>query len=245
LPRLVKRPAPAEHLLFPAIARKRVANEAIDRIKSMIVRGELHAYDRLPPERDLADLLGVSRPTLREAIRALIAMQILESRHGEGTFVTSLDPELLAEPIDFLLRLDEHSIVDLFEARQVLEPRLARLAAERASGDDLQALDRLSREYYLNLGDFDACSRIDMEFHQRVARAARNPILAALLVSIRALGQESRSRTGHSKATRQIAAADHETISAAVSQGDAERAERAMAEHLEHMLRSLANRPTA
>jgi GntR family transcriptional repressor for pyruvate dehydrogenase complex len=245
LPRLVKRPAPAEHLLFPAITRKRVATEAIDHIKAMIVRGELHAHDRLPPERDLADLLAVSRPTLREAIRALIAMKILESRHGEGTFVTSLDPELLAEPIDFLLRLDEHSIVDLFEARQVLEPRLARLAAQRATEADLRALESLSREYYLKLGDFDECSRIDIEFHQRIARAARNPILGALLVSIRALGQESRSRTGRSRAVRQVAAVDHETISAAVSGGDAERAERAMADHLEHMLRSLTSRLTS
>jgi len=228
-----------EHPGFSAIPRRRVANDAIDRIKSMIVRGELRAHDRLPPERELAERLSLSRPTLREAIRALIAMNILESRHGDGTFVTSLDPELLAEPMDFLLYIDEHSIVHLFEARQTLETKLTRLAAARASQQDLDALDDLSRDYYTNLDDFEECSRIDIEFHRRVAVAARNPILASLLASIRVLGQESRRRTGQSRPIREVAAADHESISGALRHRDADTAERAMADHLQHMMSAL------
>ncbi len=229
-----------EHLRFSAIPRRRVANDAIDSIKSMIVRGELRAYDRLPPERELAERLSLSRPTLREAIRALIAMNILESRHGEGTFVTSLEPELLAEPIDFLLCIDEHSIVDLFEARHTLETSLARLAAARASAEDLDALDDLSQDYTASLDNFEECSRIDIEFHRRVALAARNPILASLLASIRVLGQESRRRTGQTETIRQVAATDHATISSALRRRDAAAAERAMADHLQHMMSGLA-----
>ena len=71
------------------------------------MRGELRAGQRLPAERDLAVQLALSRPSLREAIRALIALNILESRHGEGTFVSSLDPELLSEPIDFVLQVND------------------------------------------------------------------------------------------------------------------------------------------
>ncbi len=169
-------------------------------------------------------------------------MNILESRHGEGTFVTSLEPELLAEPIDFLLRMDDHSIVDLFETRHTLETSLARLAATRASEEDLQVLDHLAHEYSAHLSDFDACSRIDTEFHRRVALAARNPILSSLLASIRVLGQESRRRTGQTKAVRQVAASDHETISAALRARDVSGADRAMADHLRHMMNGLTHR---
>src|SRR5690242_3473316 len=80
---------------FPVIRRTAVAKEAIDTIKELIVAGEVSPGQRLPAERELAARLGVSRPSLREAIRALIALNILESRHGEGTFVSSLHPEIL------------------------------------------------------------------------------------------------------------------------------------------------------
>src|SRR5438067_5760864 len=102
-------------------------------VKGMILRGELQAGQKLPPERELAAQLGVSRSSLREAIRALIALNILESRHGNGTFVTSLDPELLAEPIDFVLKVNESALDALFEARKVVEAGVAALAAERAT----------------------------------------------------------------------------------------------------------------
>src|SRR5438874_4035955 len=131
---------------FQTIRRNAVAHEAIDTIKRMIVRGELQAGQRLPAERDLAAQLGLSRPSLREAIRALIALNILESRHGEGTFVSSLEPDLLTEPIDFVLQVNDGGLRALFEARRVLEAGVAPPPPPRAAHPQpAEARDLLQR----------------------------------------------------------------------------------------------------
>ena len=92
--------------VFPVLQKSSVSLQAADAIKSLIVAGELGSGDALPPERDLAVMLGISRPSVREAIRVLTAMNVVEPRHGGGTYVTSLDPRLLARPINFLLQIE-------------------------------------------------------------------------------------------------------------------------------------------
>jgi GntR family transcriptional regulator, transcriptional repressor for pyruvate dehydrogenase complex len=207
----------------------------------MIVRGDLRAGQRLPAERDLAVQLGVSRPSLREAIRALIALNILESRHGEGTFVSSLDPELLAEPIDFVLQVNGDALISLFEARRVLEAGVARLAAERASDLELAELDDFVKAGRTKVGEAEAFIEHDVEFHERLRRVARSPVLASLLSSVSALSIESRRRTAQSQATRSRALADHQAMVKALRARDPAAAERLMVEHLEHVLRGLQN----
>jgi GntR family transcriptional regulator, transcriptional repressor for pyruvate dehydrogenase complex len=217
------------------ISRERVANTAIDRIKGLILSGAFGPHDRLPPERELAERLGVSRPTLREAMRALIAMNILESRHGDGTYVSSLDPRELAEPIDFLLRVDDKSLLTLFETRQVLEVGLARFAGLRAREEDIAEMRELMERYRAGIADYELCVQIDAAFHACVARAAGSPILESLLASVARLGVESRRRTGRSRAIRDATLADHGTIIAAIEARDAEGAAQAMHDHLRHI----------
>ena len=91
---------------FPTLKRTSVSLEAAEAIKALIVSGELGSGDALPPERNLAAMLGISRPSVREALRVLTAMNVVEPRHGGGTYVTSLDPTLLAQPINFLLQVE-------------------------------------------------------------------------------------------------------------------------------------------
>lgn len=220
---------------FRAVGRTVVANQAIDMIKSMILSGELHAFQRLPPERDLAEALGVSRPTLRESVRALIALNILESRHGEGTFVTSLEPQLLARPIDFVLRVDQSVMFSLFETRRILEAGVAGLAAERITDSQLAEVDRVVAEFEANVDDFDACLQLDVEFHRLIAVAAASPILSSLLESVAALSIESRRRTGKSLQVRSDTVAYHSAIAEAVRARDPERARTAMTAHLDHV----------
>jgi GntR family transcriptional repressor for pyruvate dehydrogenase complex len=224
---------------FTAIRRAAVAHSAIATIKEMIVRGDLRAGQRLPAERDLAVQLGVSRPSLREAIRALIALNILESRHGEGTFVSSLDPELLAEPIDFVLQVNDDALISLFEARRVLEAGVARLAAERASDLELAELDDFVKAGRTKVDDAEAFIEHDVEFHERLRRVARSPVLASLLSSVSALSIESRRRTAQNQATRSRALADHQAMVKALRARDPAAAERLMVEHLEHVRRGL------
>src|SRR5215211_3195854 len=113
------------------------SEEVISQLREMIHRGELRPGDRLPPERDLAKLIGVSRPTLRAAIRSLAAVGVLQSRQGAGTFVVNAEgsPSLDSSPLRLMAALHGFTSSEMFEARRSLEMALAELAAERATGD--------------------------------------------------------------------------------------------------------------
>ena len=224
---------------FRAIPRNAVAHEAIATIKRMIIRGELQAGQRLPAERELAVQLGVSRPSLREAIRALIALNILESRHGEGTFVSSLEPDLPTEPIDFVLQVDDGGMSALFEARGVLEAAIAALAAERATDLELAELEDFVKRGRTKVDDPDAFIEHDVEFHDRIRRAARSPVLASMLGSVSTLSLESRRRTAQSPAVRARSLADHAKMVKTLKARDPEAARRAMVAHLEHVRHAL------
>jgi GntR family transcriptional regulator, transcriptional repressor for pyruvate dehydrogenase complex len=224
---------------FQTIRRNAVAHEAIATIKRMIVQGGLQAGQRLPAERDLAAQLGVSRPSLREAIRALIALNILESRHGEGTFVSSLEPDLLAAPIDFVLQINDGGITALFEARRVLEAGIAALAAERATDLELAELEDFARHGRTKLDDPEAFIEHDVEFHDRIRRAARSPVLASMLGSVSTLSLETRRRTAQSQVVRTRAQADHARMVKTLKARDPEAARRAMIVHLEHVRHAL------
>src|SRR3954462_1835981 len=188
------------------------AEIVVRHVRGLIVRGELRPGQRLPAERELAVQLGVSRPSLREAIRALIALNILESRHGEGTFVSSLEPELLSEPIDFLLHVNDDALMSLFEARRVLEAGVAALAAERATDLELAELDDFVKAGRSKVGDAEAFIDHDVQFHQQLRILARSPVLASLLSSVSALSIASRRRTAQDPATRSRALADHRAM---------------------------------
>ncbi len=224
---------------FESVRRSRVPAETIGIIKRMILRGELRAGQRLPPERELAAQLGVSRPSLREAIRALIALNILESKHGHGTFVTTLDPELLAEPIDFVLQVNESTLTALFEARSVLEAGVAGLAAERATDLEVARIEEHARGGRAWLSDVEAFIRHDVQFHDLIREAARSPILSSLLASVSALSLESRWRTAQSSAVRRKAAVDHEAVARAIKSRDPRAAHQAMIDHLAHVKEGL------
>jgi GntR family transcriptional repressor for pyruvate dehydrogenase complex len=161
-----------------------VTDEAIEKIKDMIVSGELGPGDRLPREPDLAQRLGLSRSSLREAVRALSLVRILDVRQGDGTYVTSLDPSLLLDALTFVVDLhQDRSVLDLLEARRLLEGEAASLAAQRREEDHLDEMRRL-------LDEMRACSRVedlvenDIAFHRAITAAAGNPVVAKLLDSL-------------------------------------------------------------
>ncbi len=114
-----------------------LTDEAISKIKTMILDGRLKPGDRLPREADLAEQLGISRGSLREAVRALSMIRILDVRRGDGTYVTSLEPELLLETLTFVIDFHQDSdVLDLFEVRRALEPMAAEKAARLMPAED-------------------------------------------------------------------------------------------------------------
>jgi DNA-binding FadR family transcriptional regulator len=162
--------------------RVSLTQAAIDQIKGMIVRGDLRPGDRLPKESDLAARLNLSRGSLREAVRGLALVRVLEVRQGDGTYVTSLKPELLLESISFFteLQAEEASLHQILEARRMLEAGTAALAALLATPDELATLERLVDEMS-NLDDVEAFVENDLEFHRVIAVASRNDVVVALL----------------------------------------------------------------
>ena len=211
------------------------ADEVISTIKAMILKGELAPHQRLPSEKELAEALGISRPTVREAIRGLMALNILESRHGDGTYVTSLQPQLLAAPIDFLLRVDEQGSAALMEIRLVLESGVAELAANKATPQHVERLDAIIGEYAASVDNVDRCIELDQDFHTELALAANSPILASMLTTIAALALQSRRRTAQDHKVRVAAHTDHRAIADAVASRDPIAARAAMLVHLTHV----------
>jgi DNA-binding FadR family transcriptional regulator len=232
----VSRPVNRDDLGFRSIQRMpAAAGEVINRIKSMILEGQLEPFQKLPSEKDLAEALGVSRPTVREAVRGLMTLNIVESRHGDGTYVTSLEPGLLAAPIDFLLKVDERGLTAVTDARLVLESGVAELAASRATAEQVEELEKLAAQYEQCIDDVQHCIELDIAFHQRLTAGADSPILSSLVATMTALGLQSRTRTAQSLRMRMAAHSDYVAITRALVRRDAAAARAAMARHLTHV----------
>jgi len=163
-----------------------LTDSAIESIKEMIVSGELRPGDRLPREVDLADRLGLSRNSLREAVRALSLIRVLDVRQGDGTYVTSLQPEILLDTLGFMIDFHrDNSVLHLLEVRRILEPAATALAALKMSDDQLATLGKLA-DSCTRATDVNELVSTDLEFHQHIALGAGNPVLASLIDSLSA-----------------------------------------------------------
>jgi DNA-binding FadR family transcriptional regulator len=211
----------------------------IDGVKGMLTRGELAPGSRLPTEKELAAQLGVSRGSLREGVRALAALGVLEPRQGDGTYVTSLDPRVLLSPLGFLADLQQPAhVADLLAVRRVLEAESVALAAIRLTEDDLGELDRILGvvdtllEHEPDI-DLEAFIHADTEFHRLIARASGNRSLAAIIDTL--AGRTFRARLwraiSHRGSVRE-AQAEHRAILQELVRRDPERARIRMSMHL-------------
>jgi GntR family transcriptional regulator, transcriptional repressor for pyruvate dehydrogenase complex len=201
-------------------------------IRQMILSGELKAGQRLPAERELSEALGISRPTVRESLRALIAMNILESRHGSGTYVSTLDTATLTEPLRFVMALSPSTVTELFEARLVIEPDLAALAATRATGAQREQLAECVRRTRENLTRHEALVELDTQLHRLIATAAGNVLLNQMFETLSGLGRDSRMATVTVPGVADATADEHEAIARAVIGGRERAARSAMTGHL-------------
>jgi GntR family transcriptional repressor for pyruvate dehydrogenase complex len=159
-----------------------VTDDAILRVKDMIVSGELKPGDRLPREADLAERLGLSRNSLREAVRALSLVRVLDVRQGDGTYVSSLRADELLGALSFVLELHsgEESVLEVLEVRRVLEPAAAAMAAHRVTEDDIAALRELC-DATEAADSVEELVEHDLLFHRRIAEASGNAYLTRLL----------------------------------------------------------------
>ncbi|MDX2683763.1 FadR/GntR family transcriptional regulator [Streptomyces sp. NY05-11A] len=199
-----------------------LTDEAMDKIKAMIVAGELAPGSRLPREELLAAQLGLSRNSLREAVRALTAMRILMVRQGDGTYVSSLEPHILLESLSFAADVSQgRTAQQLLQVRRLLEPPATGLAATLLTCDDLRELgDILERaKSAATVEEFVAH---DTAFHARIVEAVGNPVLSMLLRVLSTRTQRVRIVRG-SQALRAVdnAHRDHQQILDALRARDA------------------------
>lgn len=206
---------------------------AIERVRELIISGALRPGQRLPAEAALSDQLGVSRSGLREAVRALATAGVLEVRRGDGTYVTSLTPDLLftgiADAVD--LMADEH-LVDVMECRRLVEPQATALAAARIDADGLAVVAHHLR-CMEEAEDEETLVAHDEQFHAAIATASGNPALAAILRGIS--GATVRARVWRALTvadSRRRTMDEHAAIFAAVRDGDRERAQAAALLHV-------------
>ncbi|MFI1166103.1 FadR/GntR family transcriptional regulator [Streptomyces sp. NPDC020801] len=210
-----------------------VTDEAIDRIKKMIVSGELRPGTRLPKEDDLAQQLGLSRNSLREAVRALTAMKILIPRQGDGTYVSSLEPHLLLEALSFASDVSHgQTALQLLQVRRLLEPPATALAVGRITDEDLTRL-RSILDRSMAAESAEAFVRLDVEFHSAIVDLCGNPVLSMLLQVVSTHTQRIRILRGASVGPAiENAHRDHETILAALASRDAQFAASAAMVHV-------------
>lgn len=206
---------------------------AIERVRRLIISGRLVPGERLPAEAELSVELGVSRSSLREAVRGLVTAGVLDVRRGDGTYVTSLTPSLLLTGIGAAVELmQEESIVDLLESRRVIEPSVTALAAARATAEQRDEI-RGYLELMTAATAHEDLIRYDTEFHAAVARASQNPVLASVLTGISSGTVRTRVWRGIIDAqAHQRTVEEHRAILSAMEAGDARLAEAAALVHV-------------
>jgi GntR family transcriptional regulator, transcriptional repressor for pyruvate dehydrogenase complex len=158
-----------------------LTDEAIDKIKQMIISGRVRPGEKLPREADLAAELGLSRNSLREAVKALSLVNVLDVRQGDGTYATSLAPSLLLDALSFIVDFHrDDTVLEFLEVRRILEPAATALAALRMPAEDLPELERVLDSVKVDspIDDFVAA---DLEFHKKIAIGSGNSVLASLV----------------------------------------------------------------
>jgi DNA-binding FadR family transcriptional regulator len=169
-----------------------VTDEAIEKLKEMIVSGQLRPGDRLPREADLATDLGLSRSSLREAVRALSLVRILDVRQGDGTYVSSLAADTLLDALSFIVEFHhDASVLELLEVRRILEPAASAQAATRITDDALAELEEIQGRSNVDSSVEDLVKN-DLEFHRAIAVASGNSVLASLIESLSGPTQRAR-----------------------------------------------------
>lgn len=220
---------------FRAVGTKgRLVDRVVNDLQRLIVDGQLEPGMKLPPEREIAEQIGVSRTVVREAVRILVARGLLATRHGVGTIVQQITQEHVGEQLNLLLRTSGISLAKLHEVRSILEVEMAGLAAQQATGDDITNLRRILTEMDAAKSSPAEFADRDAEFHTTLAQTTHNPLFSVLLGSIRDLMQEVRLSVSHYPDLFATVMPDHYRILERVVAKDVAGARQAMQAHLEH-----------
>jgi GntR family transcriptional regulator, transcriptional repressor for pyruvate dehydrogenase complex len=220
------------------IVRRSVAEQVAQRILGLVKAGSLKPGDQLPPERDLAASLQVSRPSVREAIRGLTILGVIRTRQGGGAYVSELDADVLLEPLHFFISLEERNIRELYDARMLIESDVARRAAENISDEDLARLEELLKLQALVLENPSGFRASDSAFHDIIWRGCGNAFLTRIGKSLNVIGLEFRRMASETAGVLAQSHKDHRHILDALKARDPAAAAEAASAHMRNVYRT-------
>jgi GntR family transcriptional regulator, transcriptional repressor for pyruvate dehydrogenase complex len=222
----------ANEVSFTAVRKKRLFEDVARQVQQLIVDGVLNPGDLLPPERQLAERFGVSRNSVRDAIRVLELTGLVVARQGEGNVVADVSTETLVAPIALLLLRKRELVAELIDVRKLLEPGLAARAAVNASDEQIAHLESILRRQREKALRGESTIEEDSEFHYGIALAARNSVVLKVLDVLMDLLRETRARSLQVEGRLDRSLAGHRRVLEAIKRHDAAAAERAVRRHL-------------
>lgn len=217
---------------FAFVRRNKVYEDVARQIERLILK-KLRPGDKLPSERELAELLSVSRSSIRDAIRSLELMGMVEPRQGAGTIVCEISSSSVTNPLANALKRKEEHISELLDFRKILEPPLASRAATHASPDEISEMDDILKRQEAKLRSGETAIAEDSEFHYAIAMASGNSVVLKVLDILMDLLRETRERTLQVEGRPQKSLAGHRLILSAIKRHDPEGAKAAMRRHIE------------
>ncbi|MFZ0052163.1 MAG: FadR/GntR family transcriptional regulator [Desulfobaccales bacterium] len=219
--------------MLKAVEKKRAYQDVVNQIIKLIQTGKLKKEDQLPSERELTEAFKVSRTTVREAIRCLESLRLVDSRHGNGTFVLASGRDVSIRSLSAALFHEKDDLKDIFYIREIIEPSIAQLAAEYASPEEVKQLEEMVRAHEESLASGANTVDLDTAFHMTLARAAKNRVMSRLVHALMDLLAESRKGVLQSDRRAVESLRGHKMILDAVKMGDGVGAGEAMRHHLQ------------
>jgi GntR family transcriptional repressor for pyruvate dehydrogenase complex len=231
-------------IMFTPVKNRKVYEVVIEQIKNMVKTGELKKGDKLPPERDLVEQLKVSRTSIREAIRALEILGLIECKQGEGNFVRKSFQQSLLEPLSIMFMLQESTPKEVIELRRILEIETASLAAKHIKQEKLTEIYNIV-DTFKNSTDEKLNTELDQEFHFKIAEASENFLLVNVLTTVSSIIDSfisnARLRIMENRDNREILIQQHEAVYRALCEHDSKSAAEEMKKHLEFVSKTIFN----
>jgi GntR family transcriptional repressor for pyruvate dehydrogenase complex len=226
---------------FESIRRNKVYEEVARQLERMILK-KLHPGDKLPSERELAESLGVRRSSIRDAIRSLELIGLVEPRQGSGTVVREISADTLMNPLTNVLRHKMELVSEFLDFRKMLEPPLAARAATHASEEELNEMEEILRRQESKFRKGELAIEEDSEFHYSIAMASGNTVVLKVLDALMDLLRDTRERSLQLEGRPLKSLAGHRKILAAIKKRDAEAAKAAMRRHIEDVEEIVLNK---
>jgi len=228
--------------VFTPVKNTKVYEQVIEQIKYMITSGELKQGDKLPPERELVEKFQVSRTSIREALRALQIIGLIECRQGGGNYIRDSFEDNLIEPLSLMFVLQNSKNIEILELRKILEIETARLAAEKISSDEIIRLGEIIDEMKNSpIEEFNV--KLDKEFHFIIAKASGNNLIISILKAVSSLMdsfiKEAREAIINKDENKESLLEHHTNIYNALANHDAKKAEKVMKDHMNLIIKHM------